>query len=85
MQPDATDDTASTAYDKNVIVSVLTNDNAGDPAVPLVPSSVRLIDPKTGKPKILGDVDGEATFMVKADGERRGRSAADVTPVSRRR
>jgi len=75
VQPDATDDTASTPYDKNVIVSVLANDTAGDPAVPLVPSSVRLIDPKTGKPLSSVTVDGEATFVAKADG------TVEVDPV----
>jgi CshA-type fibril repeat protein len=68
VQPDATDDTASTAYDQDVTVGVLTNDSAGDPAVPLVPSSVKLIDPMTHQPKTTVTVDGEATFKVVADG-----------------
>ncbi|GAA0927139.1 hypothetical protein GCM10009554_07880 [Kribbella koreensis] len=69
VQPDATDDTASTAYDQNVTVDVLANDSAGDPAVPLVPSSVKLIDPMTHQPKTTVVVDGEATFKVVADGD----------------
>lgn len=69
VQPDATDDTASTAYDQNVTVNVLVNDSAGDPAVPLVPSSLRLIDPMTHKPQTTVVVDGEATFKVVADGK----------------
>lgn len=69
VQPDATDDTASTAYDQNVTVHVLANDSAGDPAVPLVPSSVKLIDPMTHQPKTTVVVDGEATFKVLADGD----------------
>ncbi len=69
VQPDATDDTASTAYDKNVTANLLVNDSAGDPAVPLVPSSVRLIDPLTDKPQTTVVVDGEGTFRVVADGK----------------
>ncbi|WP_328327114.1 Ig-like domain-containing protein [Kribbella sp. NBC_00382] len=69
VQPDATDDTASTPYDQNVTVHVLSNDTAGDPAVPLVPSSVKLIDPMTHQPKSTVVVDGEATFKVVADGD----------------
>ncbi|NEA33696.1 Ig-like domain-containing protein [Streptomyces sp. SID13031] len=69
VQPDATDDTASTAYDQNVTVDVLANDSAGDPAVPLVPSSVKLIDPMTEESKTTVIVDGEATFKVLADGD----------------
>ncbi|MDX6262535.1 MAG: large repetitive protein [Kribbellaceae bacterium] len=69
VQPDATDDTASTAYDQNVTVHVLANDSAGDPAVPLVPSSVKLIDPMTHEAKTTVTVDGEATFKMVADGD----------------
>jgi CshA-type fibril repeat protein len=69
VQPDATDDTASTAYDENVTVDVLANDTAGDPAVPLVPSSVKLIDPMTHQPMKAVTVDGEATFKVLAEGD----------------
>ncbi|MEU4396827.1 Ig-like domain-containing protein [Kribbella sp. NPDC023855] len=69
VQPDATDDTARTAYDQNVTVEVLANDSAGNPAVPLVPSSVKLIDPMTHQPRTTVTVDGEATFAVVADGE----------------
>ncbi|WP_433160703.1 Ig-like domain-containing protein [Kribbella sp. CA-247076] len=69
VQPDATDDTASTAYDANVTVNVLANDSPGDPAVPLVPSSLRVLDPKTRKPKTAVLVDGEATYTVTADGK----------------
>ncbi|GAA1586772.1 hypothetical protein GCM10009789_45460 [Kribbella sancticallisti] len=68
VQPDATDDTASTAYDRNVSVNVLVNDSAGDPAVPLVPSSLRLIDPLTDQPKTTMVVDGEATFKALTNG-----------------
>lgn len=69
VQPDPADDTASTAYDTTVAVAVLANDTAGDPAVPLVPSSVRLLDPKTRKPKAAIVVDGEATYTAKPDGK----------------
>ncbi|WBQ07314.1 Ig-like domain-containing protein [Kribbella sp. CA-293567] len=67
VQPDATDDTAGTAYDRIVIVDVLANDKAGDPAVPLVPSSLKLIDPLTDRPQLTVVVDGEGTFKVVAD------------------
>jgi CshA-type fibril repeat protein len=69
VQPDAADDTASTAYDQIVTVDVIANDTAGDPAVPLVPSSIKLIDPMTHKPQTTVVVDGEATFKVVADGK----------------
>lgn len=77
VQPDASDDTASTAYDATVTVAVLGNDEAGDPAVPLVPSSVRLLDPKTKQPKSTVVVDGEATYTVTAD----GKVAVDPVPT----
>ncbi|MEV5963826.1 tandem-95 repeat protein [Kribbella sp. NPDC051952] len=69
VQPDASDDVASTAYDTTVTVSVLANDEAGDPAVSLVPGSVRLLDPKTKQPKTTVVVDGEATYKVTAEGK----------------
>ncbi|GAA1547633.1 Ig-like domain-containing protein [Kribbella lupini] len=68
VQPDATDDTASTAYDTNLTVKVLANDTAGDPALPLVPTSLRLIDPIGEVPRQVVVVDGEATFTAKPDG-----------------
>lgn len=68
VQPDASDDTASTAYDTTTSIAVLANDTAGNPAVPLVPSSVRLLDPKTHQPKTTAVVAGEATFTVEPDG-----------------
>ncbi|MGW6279355.1 Ig-like domain-containing protein [Kribbella sp. NPDC055071] len=69
VQPDASDDTASTAYDTTATVVVLANDESGDPAVPLVPSSVRLLDPRTKLPKTTVVIDGEATYTVTADGK----------------
>jgi CshA-type fibril repeat protein len=75
VQPDATDDTLSTAFDTTTTVSVLSNDSAGDPAVPLVPSSVRLVDPRTQKPQQVVTVDGEGTFTAKPDG------TVEVDPV----
>ncbi|WP_405060922.1 Ig-like domain-containing protein [Kribbella sp. NBC_01505] len=69
VQPDASDDTAATPYDTIATVRVLSNDAAGDPAVPLVPSSVRVLDPKTHEPKTTVVVDGEATYTVTPDGE----------------
>ncbi|MFK4090887.1 Ig-like domain-containing protein [Kribbella sp. NPDC020789] len=69
VEPDAADDSATTPYDTNATVRVLSNDTAGDPAVPLVPSSLRLLDPKTQEPKTTVIVDGEATYTVTEAGE----------------
>ncbi|HWD80706.1 MAG TPA: Ig-like domain-containing protein, partial [Kribbella sp.] len=68
VQPDATDDTAGTAYDTDVSVPVLANDDAGDPSVPLVPSTVRLIDPATKLPTATLVVPGQAKYTTTADG-----------------
>ncbi|WP_232828456.1 Ig-like domain-containing protein [Kribbella monticola] len=68
VQPDANDDTVSTAYDTAVTVSVLVNDDAGDPGAPLVPGSVRLIDPITLKPGTTVKLAGQATLVAKPDG-----------------
>jgi len=75
VQPDASDDTASTAHDTTATVAVLANDEAGDPAVPLVPTSVRLLDPKTKQPTTTVAVAGEATYTVTPDGK------VEVDPV----
>lgn len=69
VQPDASDDTAGTAYDTNVSVPVLANDTAGDPSVPLVPSTVRMIDPTTKLPTATLVMPGQATYTTKADGK----------------
>ena len=66
--PDASDDTAGTAYDTNVTVPVLANDTAGDLSVPLVPTSVRLIDPATKLPTATLVIPGQATYRVTVDG-----------------
>ncbi|TCC17211.1 Ig-like domain-containing protein [Kribbella sindirgiensis] len=75
VQPDASDDTTGTAYDTNVTVPVLANDTAGDPSVPLVPSTVRLIDPTTKLPTATLVIPGQATYTTKADGK------VDVDPL----
>ncbi|WP_237771327.1 Ig-like domain-containing protein [Kribbella sp. ALI-6-A] len=75
VQPDATDDTASTAYDTNVTVRVLSNDSAGDPTLPLVPTSLELIDPVGEVARQVVVVDGQATFAVRPDG------TVDVDPL----
>ncbi|GAA1587304.1 hypothetical protein GCM10009804_49250 [Kribbella hippodromi] len=69
VQPDASDDTATTPYDTPVTVSVLANDDAGDPSVPLVPSSVRLIDPATKEPKATVVVPGQASYTTTPEGK----------------
>ena len=68
VEPDAEDDTVSTAYDTAVSVSVLANDDSGDPGVPLVPGSVRLIDPITQKPATTVHLAGQAVLVAKPDG-----------------
>ncbi|MFF0344115.1 Ig-like domain-containing protein [Kribbella sp. NPDC004875] len=68
VQPDASDDTAGTAYDTGVTVPVLANDDPGDPSVPLVPSSVRLIDPVTKLPTTALVVTGQATYTATPEG-----------------
>ncbi|MFG1912860.1 Ig-like domain-containing protein [Kribbella sp. NPDC048928] len=68
VQPDASDDTAQAAYDTNVTVPVLANDDPGDPSVPLVPSTVRLIDPATQLPTATLVIDGQAKYTTTPDG-----------------
>ncbi|GAA1140238.1 hypothetical protein GCM10009630_43840 [Kribbella jejuensis] len=63
VQPEAADDTASTAYDTDVTVPVLANDKAGDPSTPLVPRTVRLVGPAATLV-----VPGQAKYTTKADG-----------------
>ncbi|HEY3556859.1 MAG TPA: Ig-like domain-containing protein [Kribbella sp.] len=77
VQPDASDDTAGTAYDTSVSVPVLANDDAGDPSVPLVPSTVRLIDPATKLPTATLVIAGQAKYTTTPDG------TIDVDPVHR--
>ncbi|HZX04795.1 Ig-like domain-containing protein [Kribbella sp.] len=68
VQPDASDDTATTAYGTRVTARVLANDDPGDPSVPLVPSTVRLIDPTTKLPTATLVVPGQATYTTTPDG-----------------
>ncbi|WP_350274220.1 tandem-95 repeat protein [Kribbella sp. HUAS MG21] len=77
VQPDASDDAARTAYDTNVTVSVLANDAAGDPSIPLVPSTVRLLDPATKQPAATIVVPGQAKYTTTPEG------AIEVDPLSR--
>jgi LPXTG-motif cell wall-anchored protein len=48
VTPTAGPDTATTPYQTPVTTAVLGNDTAGSPAAPLVPGSLRLVDPGTG-------------------------------------
>jgi uncharacterized repeat protein (TIGR01451 family) len=68
VTPVAADDTATTPYSTAVTVPVLGNDTAGDASAPLVPSSVRLVDPATGDPVTVLVVAGEGTWTVNPDG-----------------
>lgn len=68
IKPTATDDETTTPYNTPVTAPVATNDKAGDPSAPLVPSSVMLIDPATGDPVSTLKVPGEGTFTVQPDG-----------------
>jgi CshA-type fibril repeat protein len=66
--PIARDDTATTPFDTAVTVPVLGNDVAGDPSAPLVPGSVRLLDPADGTYRATVTIPGEGTYTVNPDG-----------------
>ena len=69
-----------------VTVPVLANDKPGDPSAPLVPGSVRVIDPATGDPVSSLRVPGQGTFTVQPDGGVRlmpeDGSTGSTTPVT---
>ena len=68
VTPVASDDSATTPYLTPVTIPVLGNDVAGDPDVPLVPSSLRLLDPATDTWVTTVTVDGVGTWTVEDDG-----------------
>ncbi|WP_353130960.1 gliding motility-associated C-terminal domain-containing protein, partial [Parapedobacter pyrenivorans] len=64
--PTANNDNGTTNQGQPITISVLTNDAAG--SSPLVPESVRLIDPSTGDKVTTVTITGEGTYTVAADG-----------------
>jgi LPXTG-motif cell wall-anchored protein len=64
VTPIAVDDTASTPFDTNVTIPLLTNDTPGAASAPLVPSSVKLKDPTTGAYVTTVTIPGEGTYTV---------------------
>src|SRR5690606_23930702 len=64
--PTANDDQGNTNQGEPITITVLTNDTEG--SSPLVPGSVRLIDPLTGDKVTTVTLSGEGTYTVGADG-----------------
>jgi CshA-type fibril repeat protein len=62
--PTARPDAASTSQGAPTTIDVLANDGAGNPADPLDPASVRLLDPATGGYVSTLTVAGEGTYTV---------------------
>ncbi|MGD9958025.1 Ig-like domain-containing protein [Nocardioides sp.] len=68
ITPSAANDSATTAFNTTVSVPVLGNDSAGDVSAPLVPTTVRLLDPATGNPVGSVVVAGQGTWTANANG-----------------
>ncbi|MGL4173805.1 MAG: Ig-like domain-containing protein, partial [Actinomycetota bacterium] len=64
ITPIATDDVKITPHDTNVMVPLLGNDSAGAVSAPLVPASVKLLDPADGVFKTSVTIPGEGTYTV---------------------
>ncbi|RQP10628.1 MAG: DUF11 domain-containing protein, partial [Parapedobacter sp.] len=65
--PTANDDNGNTNQGEPITIVVLTNDKEG--SSPLVPESVRLIDPSTGEKVTEVTIEGEGTYTVSTDGK----------------
>ncbi len=65
--PVANDDDAETDQGEPITITVITNDEEG--SSPIVPESVRLIDPVTGESVTTVTIEGEGTYVVDADGK----------------
>jgi CshA-type fibril repeat protein len=68
VTPVAQPDSGTTPYETPVTVPLLSNDNAGDAAVPLLPSSVQLFDPSTSLYASSVTLPGVGTYVVQPDG-----------------
>ena len=64
VTPDAVNDTRTTAYNTAVAVDVKANDTAGNAAIPLDATSVRLLDPADSTYKTSVTLAGKGTFVV---------------------
>lgn len=65
--PTANDDQGNTNQGEPITITVLANDTEG--SSPLVPGSVRLIDPSTGDKVTTVTLSGEGTYTVGTDGK----------------
>ena len=65
--PVANNDEAETESGEPVTITILTNDVAG--SSPIVPESVRLVDPVTGNRVTTVTIEGEGTYVVDAGGK----------------
>src|SRR5690606_27933701 len=65
--PTANDDQGNTNQGEPITITVLANDTEG--SSPLVPGSVRLIDPSTGDKVTTVTLAGEGTYTVGTDGK----------------
>ncbi len=68
VTPTATPDSATTPYAHAVTVPLVSDDSAGDPSIPLVPSSLTLRDPSGGVWKTTVTVAGVGTYTANPDG-----------------
>jgi CshA-type fibril repeat protein len=68
VTPTATPDSATTPYAHAVTVQLVSDDSAGDPSIPLVPSSLTLKDPSGGVWKTTVTVAGVGTYTANPDG-----------------
>jgi CshA-type fibril repeat protein len=68
ITPVAVNNTSTTPADTNVLVPLLANDSAGAVSAPLVPSSVKLLNPTTGVYGTSVTVPGEGTYTVDSAG-----------------
>ncbi len=64
--PTANDDGVTTGQGESVVIDVLENDEPGNS--PIVPGSVRLIDPATGNEVTTVVIEDEGTYTVGSDG-----------------
>src|SRR5690606_22443459 len=78
--PVATDDDASTNQGSPVAIHVVGNDRAG--SKPIVPGTVRLIQPVSGDAVTTVTIEGEGTYTVGADGTVTFTPDADYVGVS---
>ncbi len=64
IAPTATDDVSATPVDTNVTLPILANDSPGAASAPLVPASVKLLDPADNTYKTAVTIPGEGAYTV---------------------